>query len=61
MKERIAQQGMWLTQATLEDEASRIFAKKIAGYGDIDNLFAEWTDEQKATWEEEHNVDEEQQ
>lgn len=54
MKERIAQEGMWLTQATLEDESTRTFARRVAGYGDLDALFTEWTDKQKAAWEAEH-------
>jgi hypothetical protein len=62
MKERItSQEYMWLTQANLEDEAQRSFFKKVAGYGDLETLFTEWTDEQKSAWEEEHNIEEEQQ
>ena len=57
MKERIAQDGYWLTQATIEDEASRTFARKVAGFGDIDNLFVEWSNEQKEQWESEHPVE----
>lgn len=58
MKERIAQAGFWLTQATIEDEASRTFARKVCGYGDLDSLFVEWSDEQKAEWEAEHQQEE---
>lgn len=58
MKERIAQEGMWLTQATLEDESTRTFAHRVAGYGDLDALFTEWTDEQKTTWDAEHPQEE---
>lgn len=58
MKERIAQEGYWLTQATIDDESSRTFAHKVAGFGDLDSLFAEWTDEQKEQWESEHHEDE---
>ena len=54
MKTRKANNGNWLTQAELEDEASRTFAKKVCGYGDLDSLFTEWSDEQKAEWEREH-------
>ena len=54
MKERIPSAGYWLTQATIENEAERIFVKKVSGYGDLDNLFTEWSEEQKAEWEEEH-------
>lgn len=49
---------MWLTQATLEDESTRTFAHRVAGYGDLDSLFTEWTDEQKAEWEAEHQQEE---
>ena len=58
MKERIAAKGMWLTQATVEDEKARTFAKKVAGFGDLDGLFTEWSDKQKQNWEEEHKIDE---
>lgn len=58
MKERIAKDGFWLTQATIEDEASRTFARKVCGYGDLDSLFVEWSDEQKAEWEAEHPQEE---
>lgn len=55
MKERItSQEDMWLTQANLEDETQRSFFKKVAGYGDLETLFTEWTDEQKSAWEEQH-------
>ena len=58
MKERIAQEGFWLTQANIEDEASRTFARKVCGYGDLDSLFVEWSDEQKAEWESKHPQEE---
>lgn len=58
MKERTANEGHWLTQATLEDEAQRSFFKKVAGYGDLETLFTEWTDEQKNAWEEQHKEEE---
>lgn len=51
MNTRIAQDGMWLTQATIDDEAGRTFAKEVSGFGDLDALFIEWTDEQKTEWE----------
>lgn len=59
MKERIAKENQWLTNATVENEAERIFVKKVAGYGDLDNLFTEWSEEQKAEWEREHPREEE--
>lgn len=54
MNERTANEGFWLTQATLADERTRTFGKKVAGFGDLDALFTEWSDEQKAAWEAEH-------
>ena len=51
MNERIAQEGYWLTQATIDNEAKRTFAKNVCGFGDLDALFTEWTDAQKAEWE----------
>lgn len=58
MNERIAQEGFWLTQANLEEEASRTFARKVCGYGDLDSLFTEWSESQKAEWEREHPQEE---
>lgn len=49
---------MWLTQAILENDESRTFATEVCGYGDLDALFIEWTDAQKAQWEEEHKSEE---
>ena len=59
MNERIAKEGFWLTQANLEDENNRTFGTRVCGYGDLDNLFTEWSEEQKAEWEREHPRDEE--
>ena len=58
MKERIATEGMWLTQATLSNENERLFVKKVCGFGDLDALYTEWTDEQKEQWEDEHPQEE---
>lgn len=57
MKERIATEGKWLTEASLENEESRTFAKKVSGYADLDSLFVEWTDAQKIEWEEIYKTD----
>lgn len=54
MKERIAKAGDWLTQATLAENEERQFWTKVSGYGDLDTLFTEWSEEQKARWKEEH-------
>lgn len=51
MNEKIAQEGFWLTQATLREGEHRIFVKKVCGNGDLDSIFVEWTDEQKEEWE----------
>ena len=61
MKERTANDGMWLTQATIQDESSRTFAKKVAGFGDLDALFTLWSDAQKQQWEAEHPVEQPEQ
>ena len=58
MNERIAQEGFWLTEANIEDEASRTFAKKVCGYGDLDSLFTEWSNSQKEEWESQHSDNE---
>lgn len=58
MKERIAKDGFWLTQASLENENNRTFGTKVCGYGDLDSLFVEWSDAQKAGWEREHPQEE---
>ncbi len=57
MRERIAQEGYWLTQSEIGDERSRTFAKKVAGFGNIDDLFIQWTDSQKQQWELEHPIE----
>lgn len=59
MNTRTASEGKWLTQSSLEEEQNRIFVKQVAGFGDLDTLFTEWTDSEKAAWEEEHPVEEE--
>lgn len=58
MKERIAKEGFWLTQATLAEDEQRQFWTSVSGYGDIDSLFVEWSDSQKAEWEREHQIEE---
>lgn len=58
MNTRTASEGKWLTQSSLEEEQNRIFVKQVAGFGDLDTLFTEWTDSEKAAWEEEHVTEE---
>ena len=53
--ELIAKDGMWLTQANLDNEAARNFWKRMhLAYSLTEADFAEWSDEQKAEWEKEH-------
>ena len=60
MNKRTAKKGMWLTQANLPEGEERLFLRKVAGFADLNELFTEWTDEQKREWEaEEHPIDEE--
>lgn len=47
---------MWLTQATPAKDSERQFVKAVASFGDVDSLFTEWSDEQKAQWEAEHPI-----
>lgn len=54
MKKRIAPEGCWLTQATLNEDESRFFARKACGFGNLKERFILWTDEQKEQWEAEH-------
>jgi hypothetical protein len=58
MNTRQATEGMWLTQATLEDETARTFFRECAGFGDLDELFIEVSNEYKQEWEEEHPQEE---
>jgi len=53
--EIIAQEGMWLTQATINNDNERGFWKRMhLAYSLTENDFIQWTDEQKSAWEEEH-------
>lgn len=58
MKERIATEGMWFTQATLSNENERFFVKRVCGFGDLDALYIEWSNKHKEQWEGEHPQDE---
>ena len=50
--EIIAQEGKWLTQANLDHEQERIFAKRLYPAASLSEAdFTQWTDEQKADWE----------
>lgn len=52
----MANEGMWLTQANPAKDSERTFVKAVASFGDVDFLFTEWSDEQKAQWEAEHPI-----
>ena len=55
--ELIANEGMWLTQAYLQDETERGFWKKMhLAYSLTDADFTQWTDAQKEAWEAEHPI-----
>ena len=59
MEEIIAKEGMWLTQANINEGEIRGFWKRL--YPAISltkDDFAEWSDEQKQEWETEHKVEE---
>ena len=57
MNEIIAQEGMWLTQANLVNESERGFWKRLFLAVSLTSAdFTEWSDEQKAQWEEEHPI-----
>lgn len=57
--EIIAQEGKWLTQANLEHEQERTFFKRCFPADGLTSAdFAQWTDEQKAQWEEAHKPEE---
>lgn len=55
MKELIASDGKWLTQANLENEDERIFARRLYPAVSLTEAdFTQWTDAQKAQWQEAH-------
>jgi hypothetical protein len=55
MKEIIANENMWLTQATLENEEERGFWKRLTPACSLtEDDFIQWTNEQKQEWEEKH-------
>lgn len=57
MKEIIAKEGMWLTQATTIEEENRIFVKKICGYNVNEAYWRDATNEEKDKWDEEHKIE----
>lgn len=53
--EIVSKDDMWLTQATtLEDDANRIFVKRIAGFNVKAEDWRDATDAEKEQWEREH-------
>ena len=57
MNTRKARKNKWLTQAELNDGEERIFVKELSGFGNLDELFTEWTNTQKNKWEENNNIE----
>ena len=58
--ELIANEGMWLTQANLDNEAQRGFWRRLYMAQSLTEAdFTEWTDAQKAEWEATPHEDEE--
>lgn len=57
MNTRKATPGHWLTQAVLDNESNRIFVHEVAGFGDLDNLYGDATDEEKREWDAAHPQD----
>ena len=57
MKKKEARPGGWLTQATAIDENNRIFVKSVAGFGDLETLYRDATDEEKTEWDALHPED----
>lgn len=58
MNTRTPSAGYWLTQANLAENEERQFWTSVSGYGNLETLFTEWSDEQKAEWEAEHPKEE---
>lgn len=58
MKEIVAKEGMWLTQATINNEDERIFASKVLT-PDV-SLWREATQAEKEQWEAAHPIEEPQ-
>ena len=55
MNELTAKEGMWLTQATLENEEKRGFWKRLYPAASLTPAdFRDATEEEKAAWEAEH-------
>lgn len=57
MNTRKARKNKWLTQAELNECEERIFVKELSGFGNLDELFTEWTNTQKNKWEENNNIE----
>ena len=57
IRELIAKEGQWLTQAVLADENERIYAKRLLT-PNVD-LWRDATQEEKDKWDEEHPQPEE--
>lgn len=54
-KELVAKEGYWLTLAKVQEGESRNFWKRLYPAKSLtEDDFTQWSDEQKAKWEEEH-------
>lgn len=58
MNTKKAKKNNWLTQAILNEGEQRLFVREVSGFGDLEERFTEWSDEQKAQWDEEHPQEE---
>lgn len=58
MNTKKAKKNKWLTQAILNEGEQRLFVMEVSGFGDLEERFTEWSDEQKAQWDEEHPQEE---
>jgi hypothetical protein len=57
MNTRKARKNKWLTQAELNEGEERIFVKELSGFGNLDELFTEWSNTQKNKWQENNNIE----
>ena len=60
MKTIVAKEGMWLTQSQIDDECGRTFVKMVSGFGDLNSLYRDATNDEKLAWEAEYRNDNEE-
>ena len=52
MKQIVADEGLWLTQASVGDGTDRVFSKQVfMPDGASEEAWTQWTDAQKTEWE----------